>query len=76
MDELTGFHYRSGSSVLHRLDEPLGSERIARYLHGDTLHVPGPDGWVLITVAGFALGWGKRVGNVIKNHFPHAMRWL
>jgi 16S rRNA C967 or C1407 C5-methylase (RsmB/RsmF family)/NOL1/NOP2/fmu family ribosome biogenesis protein len=62
-------------AVAHRLEEALGSERVARYLHGDTLSVPGPEGWILIGVAGFALGWGKRSGNVIKNHYPRALRW-
>lgn len=58
-----------------RLDEPIGSELAARYLRGETLDVPGPDGWVLITLEGFSLGWGKRSGDVIKNHYPKALRW-
>lgn len=66
---------RSGE-VNRRLDEPLGSEQIARYLRGETLAVPGPDGWLLICVEGFPLGWGKRVRDVIKNHYPKALRWL
>lgn len=64
-----------GDEVNHRLDEPIGSELAARYLRGETLNVPGPDGWVLITVEGFPLGWGKRSGDVIKNHYPKALRW-
>ena len=63
------------AEVNHRLDEPIGSELAARYLRGETLDVPGPDGWVLITVEGFPLGWGKRSGGVIKNHYPKALRW-
>ena len=61
--------------VNHRVDEPIGSELVARYLRGDTLNVAGPDGWVLITVQGFPVGWGKRSGDVIKNHYPKALRW-
>lgn len=58
-----------------RLDEALGSEAIARYLRGETLSAAGPDGWVLICLAGFGLGWGKRTGGVIKNHYPKMLRW-
>ncbi len=61
--------------VNHRVDEPIGSELVARYLRGDTLNVAGPDGWVLITVQGFPVGWGKRSGDVIKNHYPKMLRW-
>ncbi len=61
--------------VQQRLDEPLGSELVARYMRGETLGVPGPDGWVLIAVEGFPVGWGKRAGGVIKNHYPKSLRW-
>lgn len=58
-----------------RLDEPAGSELIARYLRGETLAAPGPDGWLLICVDGFPLGWGKRTAGVVKNHYPKGLRW-
>ena len=31
-------------------------------------------GWVLVTVDGFPLGWGKRVGSTVKNHYPKGLR--
>jgi NOL1/NOP2/fmu family ribosome biogenesis protein len=61
--------------VMQRLDEPLGSELVARYMRGETLDAPGPDGWVLIAVEGFPVGWGKRVNGLIKNHYPKSLRW-
>ncbi len=61
--------------VGNRLDEPAGSELVTRYLRGETLPMDGPAGWLLITVAGFPLGWGKRVGSTIKNHYPRGLRW-
>jgi len=61
--------------VQQRLDEPLGSELVARYMRGETLDAPGPDGWLLIAVEGFPVGWGKRSGGVIKNHYPKSLRW-
>lgn len=57
------------------LNEPIGSEAVARFMHGETLDAPGPDGWVLVAVEGFAVGWGKRSGNVVKNHYPKSLRW-
>lgn len=65
----------TGHDVDQRLDEPIGSELTARFLRGETLNVPGPEGWVLIAIEGFPLGWGKRSGDVIKNHYPKVLRW-
>jgi len=61
--------------ALHRLDEPMGSELVGRFMRGETLDAPGADGWILITVGGFAVGWGKRSRDVIKNHYPKSLRW-
>ncbi|HID33212.1 MAG TPA: hypothetical protein EYP25_01340 [Anaerolineae bacterium] len=54
--------------------EAASSEARA-YLRGETLQAPGPDGWLLVTVEDFPLGWGKRVRGVVKNHYPRALRW-
>jgi NOL1/NOP2/fmu family ribosome biogenesis protein len=53
------------------LDEP----EAARYLHGETVRISGPPGWVLITIEGFSLGWGKRTRDTVKNHYPKGLRW-
>ena len=47
--------------------------RALAYLHGEVLPSPGPNGWVLVTVDGFPLGWGKRVHGRLKSHSP---KWL
>lgn len=49
-------------------------DRLASYLSGVDLPDDGPDGWVLVAVDGYGLGWGKRVGGRIKNHYPHFLR--
>jgi NOL1/NOP2/fmu family ribosome biogenesis protein len=46
------------------------------YLHGEVLAAPGLDGWVLVTVDGFPLGWGKRVQGRLKSHSPKWLRWI
>ena len=45
------------------------------YLQGSTLRSCGEDGWLLVTVDGHPLGWGKRVRGVVKNHYPRRLRW-
>ncbi len=57
---------------------PAGDPRLVAYLSGADLPAaglsPGPDGWTLVTVDGFGLGWAKRAAGRLKNHFPHALR--
>ncbi len=48
----------------------------AAYLRGQPVVAAGEDGWVLITVDGFPLGWGKRVAGVVKSHYPRGLRWI
>jgi NOL1/NOP2/sun family putative RNA methylase len=48
--------------------------QIMAYLAGESFTNQGENGWVLITVDGFPIGWGKRVQNVIKNYYPHGLR--
>jgi NOL1/NOP2/sun family putative RNA methylase len=49
-------------------------ERVPAYLAGESFSFPGENGWVLITVDGYPIGWGKRVQQVIKNYYPHGLR--
>jgi NOL1/NOP2/fmu family ribosome biogenesis protein len=49
-------------------------EQAQRYLRGETLAATGEPGWVLVGVDGFPLGWGFRVGDVVKNHYPRHLR--
>ena len=51
---------------------------LTRYLRGDVLgdvsDAPGPDGWLVVTTQGFALGWGRRVRGTAKNFYPKGLR--
>jgi NOL1/NOP2/fmu family ribosome biogenesis protein len=53
-----------------RPDDPA----VAAYLRGEPLRAAGPQGWVVVRVDGFPLGWGKRVGETVKNHYPKGLR--
>jgi NOL1/NOP2/sun family putative RNA methylase len=52
----------------------LTDSEIIAYLRGETLTREGKAGWVLLETKGLALGWGKRVGSTIKNHYPKHLR--
>jgi NOL1/NOP2/fmu family ribosome biogenesis protein len=58
------------ADALQTLDLPTSSEEVAAFLRGETLPSPGPAGWLLVTTEGYPLGWGKRVGRIVKNHRP------
>lgn len=65
-----------------RLVELVSSnpEQVYTYLRGEGLSVENlrksqpKDGWVMVTVDGFPLGWGKQVQGVIKNYYPRGLR--
>lgn len=44
------------------------------YFRGETLSVQGEKGWNLVCVDGYSVGWGKRAGGVVKNHYPKGLR--
>lgn len=51
-----------------------GIPEAAAYLAGHTLATALPDGWALVCVDGFPLGWGKVSNRVLKNHYPKGLR--
>ncbi|WP_281886119.1 RsmB/NOP family class I SAM-dependent RNA methyltransferase [Paenibacillus sp. YYML68] len=54
----------------------LDPPQAERYLRGETLEAASSgSGWVLVTAGGFALGWGKQIGQQVKNHYPKGLRW-
>ncbi|MGZ4164267.1 MAG: RsmF rRNA methyltransferase first C-terminal domain-containing protein, partial [Tumebacillaceae bacterium] len=62
--------------VRHTVDLAADSTEVHQYLQGHTLTIDSPKGWVLLTVDGYPLSWGKQSGGIIKNHYPKGLRWL
>jgi NOL1/NOP2/sun family putative RNA methylase len=58
------------------LDLGPDDPRVAAFLRGESLEVTEdvPDGWIVVRAHGFGLGWGKRVGHTVKNHYPKGLR--
>jgi NOL1/NOP2/fmu family ribosome biogenesis protein len=54
----------------------VGDQRLISYFAGESFPDSDDNGWVLVTVDGFPVGWGKRVQNIIKNFYPHGLRRL
>lgn len=56
--------------------EMKNGNEISRYLRGETLQTeePAENGWVLMLADGYSLGWAKRVGTTLKNHYPKGLR--
>ncbi|MFV9511516.1 RsmF rRNA methyltransferase first C-terminal domain-containing protein [Tepidibacillus sp. LV47] len=54
----------------------LDFDQAQKYLKGESFFIDSPfKGWILITLSGFPLGWGKIVNGQLKNHFPKGLRW-
>jgi NOL1/NOP2/fmu family ribosome biogenesis protein len=55
-------------------------ERVVKYLKGETLDCDDftdvKDGWVLIGVSGYPLGWGKFKNGQVKNKYLAGWRWM
>jgi NOL1/NOP2/fmu family ribosome biogenesis protein len=54
-------------------DLTADSDEVTRYMRGETL-ADTNKGWTLVQVGGYALGWGKSDGKVLKNHYPKGLR--
>lgn len=67
-----------GDEVQTAVDFAANSAEVAAYLAGHPLPLNGAKGgrhgWALVTVDGFALGWGKISEGQLKNHYPRGLR--
>ena len=63
------------------LNLTASDERTIRYLKGETLtlapeEAEGPDGWMLVCVDGYPLGWGKKALFSLKNKYHTGWRLM
>ena len=65
---------RDELSGVRTLDFGAQSPELRRYLQGDVLETSGEDGWLVVTVSGFALGWGRLNRGTLKNFYPKGLR--
>lgn len=51
-------------------------ERVIKYLKGETIEADGDNGWALICVDSYPLGWGKLNNGVLKNKYLAGWRLM
>lgn len=60
------------------IEFPVDDPNLISYLRGSPIRYPGDtaanSAWVLVTVEGFPLGWGKIVQGRLKSHLPSWLR--
>lgn len=59
--------------ITKRVNFSADSAEVKKYLRGETLESE-LSGWLVVTVDGYPLGWGKAVNGILKNHYPKG--WL
>ena len=64
-------------AVRQTLDLTADDPRALSYLKGEAISgSPELSGYVLVTVDGFPMGWGKASKGTVKNHYPKGLRRL
>lgn len=59
----------SGSDYENTVSLTCDDIRVVKYLKGETIEAEGKNGWVLVLVDGYPLGWGKLSNGVLKNKY-------
>ena len=67
-------HYLTIEDAKYVEDLKLDDTKILDYLRGNVINTGQSRGWVLVSVEGVPIGWGKESNGVIKNHYPKGLR--
>jgi NOL1/NOP2/sun family putative RNA methylase len=67
-------HFLQPQDVKQVINLSIDDARLFRYLQGEEINVDVEKGWILITVDGLSLGWGKASQGRMKNHYPKGLR--
>ena len=62
------------SDVKNTIDFANDSDEIRAYLRGESIGTGQSRGWVLVSVEGVSLGWGKESNGILKNKYPKGLR--
>ncbi|MBQ9200194.1 MAG: RsmF rRNA methyltransferase first C-terminal domain-containing protein [Lachnospiraceae bacterium] len=58
------------------LDLSINDERVIKYLKGETIEAEGKNGWILVCVDSYPLGWGKLNNGLLKNKYLAGWRLM
>lgn len=67
-------HYLKIDDTKHVEDLKIDDTKALEYLRGNTLNTNQSRGWVLVSIEGIPLGWGKESNGILKNHYPKGLR--
>ena len=67
-------HYLKLEDVKNVEEFKVDDNQILDYLRGNTINTGKSRGWVLVSVEGVPIGWGKESNGVLKNHYPKGLR--
>lgn len=67
-------HYLKLEDVKNVEEFKVDDNQILDYLRGNTVNTGKSRGWVLVSVEGVPIGWGKESNGVLKNHYPKGLR--
>lgn len=56
------------------VDLSLDDPRLTSFLHGEQIEAEQISGYAAVLAGGYAVGFGKASGGVLKNHYPRALR--
>lgn len=64
------------SEFTNSIDMKADDERVTKYLKGETIEAEGKNGWALVCVDSFPLGWGKINNGMMKNKYLPGWRLM
>ena len=66
--------YLKKEEVKNNINLDVNDQKTNDYLKGLTLPSLGKKGYVLVTINGVSVGWGKDDGKTVKNLYPKGLR--
>ncbi len=64
------------NDVKNVVNIPVDSIDVIKYLKGETLELEANNGFNLVCVDNFSLGWAKKVNKLLKNKYSTGWRWM
>ncbi|MBR1815549.1 MAG: RsmB/NOP family class I SAM-dependent RNA methyltransferase [Lachnospiraceae bacterium] len=58
------------------IDLDINDDRVIKYLKCETIEAEGKDGWALVCVSSYPLGWGKLKNGILKNKYLTGWRLM
>lgn len=70
------FFMAMGKYFKRKIELPIDSDELKKYLHGEEINAVCDNGWAVVTVNGCSVGGVKVSNGKAKNHYPKGLRTL